>query len=58
MRTCDNCHFNYRFVIEPDGSILETEKDNICQNRKSAFYNQDCKAVKICGKWSGNEQTR
>jgi hypothetical protein len=58
MRTCENCHFNYRFIKEPDGSILETEKGDRCQNRKSAFYNQDCKAVKICGKWIGNEQTR
>lgn len=55
MRTCDNCNFNYRFVKESDGSILETEKGDICRNRKSAFYNQDCKAVKICGKWCGEE---
>lgn len=55
MRSCENCHYNYSFKKEPDGSILETEKGGICRNRKSAFYNQDCKAVKICGKWAGEE---
>jgi hypothetical protein len=55
MRSCDNCHFNYSYKKEPDGSILETQKGIRCQNRKSAFYDQDCKAVKICGKWEGVE---
>lgn len=55
MRSCDNCHYNYSFKKDPDGSILETVKGGICRNRKSAFYDQDCNAVKICGKWAGNE---
>lgn len=55
MRSCDNCNYNYQFKKEPDGSILETIKGGRCQNRKSGFYDQDCKAVKICGKWAGKE---
>ena len=55
MRSCDNCYYNYSFKKEPDGSITETQKGIRCQNRKSAFYDQDCKAVKICGKWAGKE---
>lgn len=55
MRSCENCHYNYEFKKEYDGSILETITGARCQNRKSAFYDQDCKAVKICGKWAGEE---
>ena len=55
MRSCDNCNYNYQFKKEHDGSILDIEKGGRCQNRKSGFYDQDCKAVKICGKWCGNE---
>ena len=55
MRLCENCHYNYQFVKEADGSILETTKGDKCQNRKSPFYDHDCKTIKICGRWCGNE---
>lgn len=51
MRTCKNCVYNYQFVKESDGSILETIIGERCQNRKSPFYDHECDKIVICGQW-------
>lgn len=59
MRSCENCIFNYCFIKDRNtGEVLETNPNaDVCQNPRSNMYGQDCRTVKICGKWVKRNET-